>query len=162
MIDIIEENDNAIQKLVMMVSKAEYNRDTIIKNSVRMSFPFEFTPLNTTFETLKATGDIEIISDYDLKNGIVQIYQEYDEIKKSDQLYKEFVDDHILPFLWQNIDMINGKAVNDKFYRTVTFKNILTGYLLVLSRQRDAYKIGIEMIDRLRELISEKRLQTIL
>jgi len=156
LIEIIEDNDNAIQKLVVMVSKAEYNPDTIIKNSVRMAFLFEFTPHSATFETLKTTGDLEIISDYDLKNGIVQLYQEYDDIKKSDELHKKFIEDHIIPYLWENIDMINGIAVNDKFYKTVTFKNILTGYLLVLSRQRDAYKKGLEMSNKLKEMISEK------
>ena len=156
LIEIIEDNDNAIQKLVVMVSKEEYNSDTIIKYSARMSFSFEFIPYSATFDTLKTTGDIEFISDYDLKDDIVQLYHEYEEIKESDQLHKKFMNDHIIPYLWENIDMINGKALNDNFYKTSAFNSILTDYLLILSQQKEAYKRGIEMSIELVEMISEK------
>ena len=143
LIEIEEDNNNAIQKVVRMISRNEYPVDTIIHYSVRMAYLFEFKQNSITFETLKASGNLEIISDYDLRNKIVEVYNHYSHIIKFDDMYRKYIDDYVIPFLWKNIDMITGKPVNTNFVKQVEFKNVLTGYLLMLTQQLDGYKQGL-------------------
>ncbi|MDO8549924.1 MAG: hypothetical protein Q7S39_07235 [Ignavibacteria bacterium] len=155
LIEIAEDNYNAIQKIVGMISKNDYKVDTIIHNSVRMVYLFEFTQNSITFETLKASGNLEIISDYDLRNKIVEVYNHYSRISKFDQMYRKYIDDYVIPFMWKNIDMISGKPVNANFVKQVEFKNVLTGYLLLLTQQLDGYKQGLEKSKALKEMLEK-------
>ena len=150
LIEIAEDNYNAIQKIVGRISQGDYKVDTIIHYSVRMVYLFEFTQNSTTFETLKASGHLEIISDYDLRNKIVEVYNQYSRIEKFDEMYRKYIDGYVIPFMWKNIDMISGKEVNTSFVKQVEFKNALTGYLLMLTKQIDGYKQGL---GKSRELI---------
>ncbi len=151
LIKIAEDNKNALQKIVSMISKNDYQVDTIINNSVRMAYLFEFNQHSITFETLMASGNLEIISDYDLRNKIVEVYHQYSRIIKFDEMYRKYIDDYVIPFLWKNIDMITGEPVNTGFVRQVEFKNVLTGYLLMLTQQLDAYKLGLEKSKELKK-----------
>lgn len=153
LIEIAEDNYNAIQKVVGMISRNEYQVDTIINFSVRMAYLFEFTQNSITFETLKASGNLEIISDYDLRNKIVEVYNQYSRITKFDGMYRKYIDDYVIPFVWKNIDMITGKPVNTNFVKQVEFKNVLTGYLLNLTQQLDGYKKGLEKSMVLKEML---------
>ena len=150
LIEIAEDNYNAIQKIVGRISQGDYKVDTIIHYSVRMVYLFEFTQNSTTFETLKASGHLEIISDYDLRIKIVEVYNQYSRIEKFDEMYRKYIDGYVIPFMWKNIDMISGKPVNTSFVKQVEFKNALTGYLLMLTKQIDGYKQGL---GKSRELI---------
>jgi hypothetical protein len=153
LIDIIDDNEKAIRELSSMLTKEEYNPDVIIKYSARMSFSFEFNPHSAAYDTLKAS---QIYSDNNLMNTIDLLYREYKEIRESDQLHVKYIDDHISPYLRENIDMINGKALNNNFYKTEYFRNILEDYLTVLSQRSEAYKRGIEMSIELKEMLPEK------
>jgi len=153
LIEIAEDNYNAIQKIVGMISGNDYQVDTIIHYSVRMAYLFEFTQNSITFETLKASSNLEIISDYDLRNKIVEVYNQYSRITKFDEMYKKYIDDYVIPFMWKNIDMISGKPVNTNFVKQVEFKNVLTGYLLMLTQQLDGYKKGLEKSMVLKEML---------
>jgi hypothetical protein len=153
LIEIAEYNYNPLQKIVGMISRNEYQVDTIIHYSVRMTYLFEFKQNSTTFETLKASGNLEIISDYDLRNKIVEVYNHYSRITKFDEMYRKYIDDYVIPFMWKNIDMISGKPVNSNFVKQVEFKNVLTGYLLMLTQQLDGYKVGVEKSKELKEML---------
>ncbi len=153
LIEIAEDNYNAIQKIVGMISKNDYKVDTIIHYSVRMVYLFEFKQNSITFETLKALGNLQIISDYDLRNKIVEVYNHYSRIEKFDEMYRKYIDDYVIPFMWKNIDMITGKPVNTNFVKQVEFKNVLTGYLLMLTQQLDGYKKGLEKSKELKEML---------
>jgi hypothetical protein len=154
LIEIAEDNYNAIQKIIGMISQNNYQTDTIINNSVRMAYLFEFTPRATTFETMKASGNLNIISGYDLKNKIVEVHSYFSEIKKFDDLYRNYIYDYVIPYLWKNVDMISGRAINPGFVKQVEFKNILTGYMLFLTKQLDGYKNCLDKSKNLMELIS--------
>ncbi|RPI70576.1 MAG: hypothetical protein EHM47_11860 [Ignavibacteriales bacterium] len=154
LIEIAENNNTAIQKIVTMIAQNNFQTDTIIKNSVRMAYLFEFNQNSVTFETLKTSGNIQIISEYDVRNKIVEVYNHYSRIKKFDEMYRKYIDDYVIPFLWKNIDMITGEAVNSNFVKQVEFKNVLTGYLLMLGQQIDGYKLGYEKSKELKEMFN--------
>ncbi len=153
LINIADDNYNAIQKIVGMISQNNYEADTIIHYSVRMVYLFEFSQSSTTFETLKAADNLKAISDFDLRNKIVEVYDQYSQINRFDGLYRKYIDDYVVPFIWKNIDMITGKPVKLDFIKQVEFKNVLTGYLLRLSKQLDGYKKGLEKSKELKQLL---------
>jgi hypothetical protein len=153
LIEIAEENKNAIQKIIGMISKNDYQTDTIIHYSVRMAYLFEFNQNAITFETLKVSGNLEIISEYDLRNKIVEVYHHYHRIIKFDEMYRKYIDEYVIPYLWKNIDMITGEPVYTGFVKQVEFKNVLTGYLLMLTQQLDGYKQGLEKSAELKEML---------
>jgi hypothetical protein len=70
-----------------------------------------------------------------------------------DEKYQKFINDYVIPFMWKNIDMISGKPVNINFVRQVEFRNVLTGYLLMLTQQLDGYKQGLEKSKSLKEML---------
>ncbi len=157
LIEIAGDNYDAIQKIVGMISQGDYEVDTIIHYSVRMVYLFEFKQNSTTFGTLKASDDLKLISDFDLRNKIVEVYNYYSRISKFDTMYRKYIDDYVIPFLWKNVDMISGKPVNTNFVKQVEFKNILTGYLLFLTQQLDGYKNGLEKSKDLKEFFLEEK-----
>lgn len=136
-----------------MISKNDYQTDTIIHYSVRMAYLFEFNQNFVTFKTLKTSGNIQIISAYDLRNKIIEVYNHYSCIKKFDEMYRKFIDDYVIPFLWKNVDMITGEPVNTNFVKQVEFKNVLTGYLLMLTQQLEGYRQGLEKSKQLKEML---------
>lgn len=96
--------------------------------------------------TLTETGDIRLISDYDLKAEIVDMYEYYNLVQFVDELASDQYIKYYYPYLQENFDLSGYRPSSLEVYRDLRFRNALGSYRYFLSRQIDVYNNCIERI----------------
>lgn len=99
------------------------------------------------YKSLTESGDIRFINDFDLKNEIVNLYEYYDWVKGIDQLHVDMYDRSYVPYILNNLDLVEGQLQEAEVYRSKNYKNILSSYRYFLSLRITKYKDCQQEID---------------
>ena len=129
-----------IRRLLKFLASGESNLDTILPILNIMSSAQQFTPRNITYESIKSSGGLQILSNFDLRNLIIENYLEYDKLKIVEEVIFEFLKFHWMPYSLKQFDIAKGKIVNQKFVREVEFGNMVGGYFSSLNQQLNSYR----------------------
>lgn len=123
-----------INRLLAMLKKSSVHNDSLMGMLSKMSRYYPFFQNASTYESIKNSGNLNIISDYFLKEEIIKYYQRYEERKIQEQNFSSFLNSYFIPFLFENIDFEATKIVNMNIIRHYKFKNVLLGYQLLLKQ----------------------------
>ena len=99
-----------------------------------------FSPSNDTYEDIKNSGNLNLISDYKLKDKISSYYKFLNEVKSVEQFYKNHMNDYGFPILYKNYHLFKRKFVNKKSYRSLEFTNMYLAVLALLQENNRIYK----------------------
>lgn len=84
------------------------------------------------YSSLKESGDIRFIKDFDERNDIVTLYEYYDWAKGIDDAAAETYNEYYYPYILNNFNMRAGLNQDEKTYTSTKFLNILTSYRYIL------------------------------
>jgi hypothetical protein len=104
----------------------------------------EFVPQSNTYESLKTSGQMEIISDFSLKNQIHDVYLNYNSIKQYDSVYRDFHNQFVQPFFVKNLDFRNFDITCSDVLNDFQFTNLIQGYLITVSQKVDGYRVALQ------------------
>ncbi len=104
-----------------------------------------------TYEDITNSGNLNIISDYQLKSRIVDYQMAIEGVEFVDEYFYGYFNDYLMPFLFSNFDFLKGKIVNRDILKMTRFSNIVTGYYSMIQQRMAAYK---DLLNRSRELKS--------
>ena len=110
-----------------------------------------FAPSNDTYEDIKNSGNLNLISDYELKENISSYYKYLIEVKNVEQFYKNHMDNYTLPILYKNYHLFKRKFVNRKAYQTLEFTNMYLGVIALLQQNTKTYNEAFEKNQELKE-----------
>ena len=111
-----------------------------------------FSPSNDTYDDIINSGNLNIISDYNLKEKISSYYKFTVEVKNVEQYYLDHMDNYGLPILYRNYHLLNREFVNTESYNTLEFTNMFMGVFALLQQNNKVYK---EALEKNRELKGE-------
>lgn len=115
-----------------------------------------FIPKTITYESVKNSGNFNIIRDYDLKSKIIAYYTSLESKQLTEEYYKMYINDYIIPFLFENIDLIHSEVLNPGMLNNARFRNLVVGYFQMLTQLVSTYENIFELNEDLQETLSKK------
>lgn len=118
-----------------LLSKNYSNKDTLLTLSAQLLNFEYFMPQKITFETMKSSGGMTIVSDFDLRTKIIRLYNFYSGPILFDEMIKKFSDEYTIPYFIKNSDMRNLTEIDLSFFYNRQFSNIVIGYLNIAQQK---------------------------
>lgn len=117
-----------------------------IANVVKDMNSFEpFNPHTVTYESIKNSGNLDIISNYELMKDLVQYYdQQLEEKKISDTIYNSYIDEYFIPFMHKNTDFLNKGFINEMLLTNHEFTNLVIRYSQLIKQKLKFYETTLE------------------
>jgi len=129
-----------ISELLKLLKDEKYEIDKILPYLNTMSSVEKFAPRIVTFESIKNSGGLEIISNYELRKLIIEIYLLYDQLIIVEELTFEFLKDYWMPYSIKQIDLVKNKVTNKNFVKEVEFGNLAGGFYSAINQQLSSYR----------------------
>ncbi len=111
-----------------------------------------FAPANDTYEDIKNSGNLNLVSDFKLKERISSYYKYLIEVKNVEQFYKDHMNNYGFPLLYKNYHLLKLEFISKKSYQNLEFTNMYLGTIAFLQQNIKVYK---EAIVKNRELKDE-------
>ncbi|MEM1218518.1 MAG: DUF6090 family protein [Bacteroidota bacterium] len=136
---------------------------TFVQGMRYLAITVSFSPNTVTFETLKSTGQLDLIEDKTILEALVSLYQlNYGDLALNNNDMASFRERYILPFILENFDLQKsmGGTLSTQDFQPImesrSFINLLTYVQISGSSSLQAYEKAIEQAQTLLELLSEK------
>jgi hypothetical protein len=100
----------------------------------------QFLPKLSTFETIKNSGNLSLISDYNLKESLINYYQSFEEKKLQESYYNLYINEYVIPFVYKNVNFLEREIINKNAINNYEFSNLILGYHQLLNQQIINYK----------------------
>lgn len=115
-----------------------------------------YEPETNTWESLKASGDLKLINEYELLIMLNELHSSYKEAEYSQRLLDEFVTGKVFDFTLVNFNLKDFRFYDSKNAFTPFYLNLIIGYQALL--QGYIYKLNHtqEVIDKISALIDDK------
>ena len=135
--------------LSFMMGKTEAS-DSLTQQLFTIQFNLPFTPQEATYQSL--SGKIETISDFEIRNKIIEYYnQHYARLKLWDSSCKENIDQFIKPVVLRELNFIERGQLDLKLFKSKELRNALYA-MQYLFMQRLAYcHTFLETAEKLQE-----------
>ncbi|KAA0226677.1 hypothetical protein KJ068_04785 [bacterium] len=114
-----------------------------------------FAPKNSTYESIKNSGNLGLLSDYRLRKELIAYYEIFSEVALKERVYFEWLNAFILPFINANMDVLKREIKTEPAIRNHVFKNLIAGYYVFLQQNLDMYKTVQTMNDSLKTRLSQ-------
>jgi hypothetical protein len=106
----------------------------VIVNSLLM---VNFYGTSSTYESLKYSGHLSYIKDFDTRKQIVTYYENFLIVGIVEDLSQKWLLETLTPYYIEHFDLVRGRFIDDATGDDDRLKNMLQG-LYVLTHQRDA------------------------
>ncbi|MFC2101526.1 hypothetical protein ACFLS7_00865 [Bacteroidota bacterium] len=103
-----------------------------------------FTPANDTYEDIINSGNLNIISDYTLKEKISSYYSFLNEVANVEQFYSKHMDSYGFPILYKTYHLLNQEFISKESYQSLEFTNMYLGVLALLQQNIRVYREALE------------------
>jgi ribosomal protein S17E len=147
---------NAIDTLLV-----EFRGDENVAKMNRLSMQIlSINPLyikKNAYSSLKESGDIRFIKDFDLKNEIILLYEYYSWAEGVDKVTMNTYQDYYYPYMVKNLDLMQGEVQTLENYTNKEFKNIVAGYRYTLAMRLKQNKETLSKINAFLESRKEEK-----
>jgi hypothetical protein len=110
--------------------------EVIMKLIVKIS---RMTANTVTYRDVTNSGNLNIISDFDLKTKIVDYYITMEGVKFVDDYLHEYFNIFVMPFVFREFNVLSGQLENPEIIHSIHFANVFTGYYSMIQQRKAAY-----------------------
>lgn len=153
-ISMLQENKRMLEKF-LSGPRENWSIDstsTVVANSLALA---SFDGKSTTYESLKFSGHLSHIKDFDLRNLIVNYYESFSNVQKVEELLHYWVTQNLTPFYIENFDMMRFRFRDDTVLDDVRFKNRMFGLRVLLMQNLTAYRELLAANEKLLERLND-------
>lgn len=133
---------NSLVKLSDASIGIDFDSDSLLTYLFAPQYNPPFTPQLTTYESLKSSGKMDLIEDFDLRNEIVELYEQY---YRGTRQYDVSIDQHLRdfykPFYMRNVTFIDAYQVRQDFLQNSEFRNIIFSYRYLFFGKTSFYDV---------------------
>ncbi|MEC9359052.1 MAG: DUF6090 family protein [Pseudomonadota bacterium] len=101
-------------------------------------------PTRGTYETLRNSGSLSLISDYALRATLVEYYEQLPLVENKVDLLQDWTLNRVMPFAIEHFDIVQSRVLDPEAVSGPRFRNLALSYRSLLQQQRDAYR---ELLD---------------
>jgi hypothetical protein len=143
------ENKKSIDTLKQLLLSKKYNDNRIKNLAASMLSLSDFSPTLITMENITASGEFELISNFESRENLIDTYNSYQITSQLENLLSDYVNQYVTPFLFENVRFSNFSSLNKDFAEEMKFENIVIGYDALLAQKISAYKVNLEKLKNL-------------
>lgn len=92
---------------------------------------------NATYESIVNSGNLGLIRDWALREELVNYYHFQQTIYDVEEVYNNYVNAYVMPYLFRNVDLISGDLSEDFQTDSREFKNLTAGYYSLASQKME-------------------------
>jgi hypothetical protein len=115
-----------------------------------------FDRKQSTYESIKNSGNLDVISSYDLKEDLVRYYETFKLVDRIEALYLDWLSDYAIPYVYENMDIKNQRLVSLNKLKGYQFNNTVAGYYALLNQNIEGYQLILAKNDSLVMKIIQK------
>ena len=117
-----------------------------------------FYPSQTTYESIKQGGQVNIIKDVKLKNDLIYLYDfQYAQLKINETVILNSIRQDIEPFIVENFDLTEYRVINDEKLFDYRFANLIQQLIYDLSKNITYYKEALAKCEEIRDRVKTKK-----
>ncbi|GAB4241878.1 MAG: hypothetical protein Tsb0034_19160 [Ekhidna sp.] len=145
-LDTLRQINELISKAVVSLSNASvdqrYEDQSTLRNDVLIiQYNPPFTPQRTIYESMKSAGQMNQITDFELRKSITELYEQYYRgTDQYDDALSEHVRDFIKPFCMEQVKFTSANSVDDAFLNHHVFRNMIFAYRYLFIAKDNFYK----------------------
>lgn len=103
-----------------------------------------FTPANDTYEDIINSGNLNLISNYNLKEKISSYYSFQNQVANVEEYYNKHMDNYGFPILYKTYHLLNQEFISDDSYQSLEFTNMFLGVVALLQQNIRIYHEAME------------------
>ncbi|MEP0985604.1 DUF6090 family protein [Ekhidna sp.] len=160
-LDTLQHVNEMIIKSIVTLSEATsgkgYEDLAQIRNDIlTIQYNPPFVPQRTVYESIKSSGQIDKISDFDIRNEVIELYEQYYRgTNQYDEALNEHVRDFIKPYFMKNMKFTSRSTVADDFLRDNEFQNMIYAYRFLFTAKDGFYTEVKEKVEDVKEKLDE-------
>ena len=104
----------------------------------------------STYEDITNSGKLNIISDYNIRQQIVDYHVALAGVKFIDDYFLKYFSDFVMPFIYNHFSVLNGRLVDPEMRKTTQFENVVAGYFSMVQQRKLAYEKLLEKSNTLK------------
>jgi len=134
---ILEEQNNLdiSRRAVIAMRGSGLSRDSARALMQVMATFNNFNMEDATYESIVNSGSLGLIRNYDLREELVTYYRFRASIDDVEEVFNNYINDYVIPHLFDKIDLISGDMAEDFNPRGREFKNIAGGYYVLMDQK---------------------------
>ncbi|MGD9489581.1 MAG: DUF6090 family protein [Calditrichaceae bacterium] len=129
-----------VNRLLIILKHPPFDSDSVLTIFAEMAMFTPFDPNTTTYESIKSSGNLGVISDFYLRSALIRYYQTLNEKKYIDEIFSSYLNDFIIPFALKNIDFVENRFVSESVFRDYKFRNLTIGYIRLIDQNTQFYR----------------------
>ncbi len=160
----IKELENAVRRdslwlaqakplILVLKKKAAFPRDTATPVSMILSID-RVDLHNGTYQDMINSGNLNLVRNFPLRKKMADYQSELDGARFKDDAFYRFFNDHIIPFLMEEYDLLNNQFIHPGTGRSPRFNNLFLGYYSMVDQQEGSYRHLLELSRQMKDLIS--------
>jgi len=134
----VQHQDSVLGNFISRSSEGNFPKDSISEVLLSLVSINQFSAETGTYETIKYSGNLEVFSDYELREEINYYYDKVNDVMVKQDLYFNFINNYCIPFIYKNVDILKGKLLPGTSI-TTEFTNLAIGYKALLDQSLLAY-----------------------
>lgn len=134
-----EHQDSVLGKFITRSIDDNFPKDSISNILIALVSISQFSAEMGTYETIKYSGNLDVFSDYELREEINSYYNKVDEAMVKQKLHSNFINSYCIPFIYKKVDIIKGKF-RPGVTIDIEFNNIVVGYKALLDQDLGAFQ----------------------
>jgi hypothetical protein len=115
-----------------------------------------FAPSNDTYEDIINSGNLNLISDYKLKEKISSYYAFLNEVAHVEQYYLNHMDNYGFPILYKVLNIYNLEFINKESYQSLEFTNMYLGVISFIQQNNKIYREALEKNQELKNALARR------
>ena len=149
--------NKALIRLTEVSTGSEVPSDSLMYYMFSILYNPPFDPQNTTYESMKNSGQLSLISKFEVRTKLTKLYEKsYGLVETYDKALDENLRDFIKPYHTKNAIIRSGNDLDPAYMRTSEFRNMIFGYRYLYRDKSAVYervKIAIQdMLDTLESI----------
>lgn len=146
----IEELENSIFQDSVWLSVAKPNLEKIRDRNIRidsaeviMKYIIQISKVSLnrgTYLDIINSGNLNILSNYRLKSDLVDYYLHIEGVEFVDNYFTSYFNDFVMPFIFQEFNVLSGEFVDPGIIRTIRFSNVFAGYYSMVQQRKASYE----------------------
>lgn len=125
----------------------------IVRNLTQYS---DFDRQGNIYETMVNSGDIKLLKNVAIINGIRELEQRYLYINRMETIHYDAMITYVVPSITPNIRFSNGVIENADSVYSFEFQNLIIALLKVMQEKEDVYSSAVKLIDEIVKLIDHE------
>jgi hypothetical protein len=146
----IPEIEKAVETDSVWLTQAKPMLNSIINKSIKLDSAQAMIKMivkisrldanKSTFEEISNSGNLNILTDFELKSQIVKYYLDLGGVEFIDEYFNKYFSDFVMPFILSEYSVLTGEFNNKSIVNSVRFSNVVAGYYSMVQQRVAAYE----------------------